>query len=79
MSCCGQRCMSIADSLLISLSLLLYLSLLPFNCCNIASRQCHLVKRVTSVVNRNKQISCALVKAFHVANKKGGQRYDIVV
>ena len=63
---------------LISLSLLLSPSLLPFNCCNIAFRQCHFVKHVTSVVNRNKQLSCGMVKVFNVAFKQGGQRYDVI-
>ena len=28
--------------------------------------------------NRNEQLSCDLVNAFHVSFKKGGRRYDIV-
>ena len=28
--------------------------------------------------NINKQLSCDLVKVFHIAFKRGGQRYDIV-
>ena len=69
--------MRIAD-LLFSLTFLAVTQpLLPCNYCNIAFRQCHLVKRVKNFVNGNKELSCDLDNAFHVAFKKGGQRYDI--